>query len=442
MCDIDGERSALIGELLEWHFDLLSKSYLAPVLNDAMKEVSQGKERLTAASRLRENLALAAHVTAVSVALVPSWQERASWVSGESQTAISLYRLYALISLANAANPFSEEGAYWITQAVKDLEGLWRSVENRVRSGGEREDVLARLSKAGSAGSAAATSALSWFADWQERNAPCAMEFWAALRTAMPSYHWQFRQETIDAELRAWRKVQLETRRALPGARPAAGEAREADALDDVMAELNSLIGLSEVKQQVKALADYLRLQAMRKAQGLKMPNIALHFVFTGPPGTGKTTVARLLGKILAALGLLPDGHLVETSRQDFVAGYIGQTAMKADAVIDTALGGVLFIDEAYSLAPEDPDKDFGREAIEVLLKRMEDDRDQLVVIAAGYPAEMDRFLVANPGLASRFTRRIDFPSYSPEELAQVLDLAVAANGYEMSSAGGRRRSR
>ena len=186
----------------------------------------------------------------------------------------------------------------------------------------------------------------------------------------------------------------------------------------------------------MKDLADYLRVQAMRREQGLKTAEISLHLLFKGSPGTGKTTVARLLGRILAALGLLRDGHVVETSRQDLVAAYIGQTAIKTNEVIDKAIGGVLFIDEAYSLTPENPDKDFGQEAIEVLLKRMEDDRSQLVGIAAGYSAEMDRFMAANPGLASRFTRTIEFPDYTPDELCQVMDKMIADSGYEFSVAG------
>jgi stage V sporulation protein K len=200
-----------------------------------------------------------------------------------------------------------------------------------------------------------------------------------------------------------------------------------------VLADLNALVGLGAVKQQVKALTDFLHLQAQRQAQGLKSPDMSHHLVFTGPPGTGKTTVARLIGEIFSALGLLPDGHVVEAARQDLVGGYVGQTAIKTNELIDSALGGVLFVDEAYTLAPDEEHSDFGQEAIEVLLKRMEDDRDRLVVIAAGYSVEMERFLRSNPGLSSRFTRTIEFPSYTPSELMQILAGMVEASAYQLS---------
>ena len=203
--------------------------------------------------------------------------------------------------------------------------------------------------------------------------------------------------------------------------------------LEQVAAELNGLVGLDPVKLQVKALTDFLLVQTQRQAQGLRAPEISHHLVFKGPPGTGKTTVARLIGEIFAALGLLPDGHVVEAARQDLVGGYVGQTAIKTNELIDRALGGVLFIDEAYALAPEASENDYGQEAIEALLKRMEDERAQLVVIVAGYPDEMDRFLRSNPGLSSRFARTIEFPNYSPAELMQIFTDMVNANGYELS---------
>jgi SpoVK/Ycf46/Vps4 family AAA+-type ATPase len=466
---VNHERIALIGQLLERHFDALTKAYLAPVANVAMQAASPDPTNLCFRTVLEKNLPLAAHLAATSVALIPPGPERPSWLAREAQWAISFYKLHSLISLARVGSPHDEQGQYWIRQAVPILEDLWRSIEDRTRSAPARDDIITRIAQSAGQGNQAAEPALSWFVDWQERNAPCGAEFWTALRTATPSYQ-QPDQDVIDEERKSWRAFQRATREALTTAQATSGNAKTAQTatqnsqapdnavaagngagaasaaapaavgappspLDQAMAELNSLIGLSEVKQQVKSLADYLQLQAMRKQQGLKTPDIALHFVFHGPPGTGKTSVARLLGKILTALGLLPDGHVVETSRQDLVAGYIGQTAIKADAVIDKAIGGVLFIDEAYSLVPEESPWDFGREAIEVILKRMEDDRDRLVVIAAGYPAEMDRFMAANPGLGSRFTRTIDFPSYTPEELARILDRTVAANGYELSPA-------
>ena len=203
--------------------------------------------------------------------------------------------------------------------------------------------------------------------------------------------------------------------------------------VEDVLAELDSMIGLAEVKQQVRALADFAAVQAQRKAQGLTAADVSRHLVFAGPPGTGKTTVARLVGKIYAALGMVASGHVIEASRQDLVGGYLGQTAIKANKLIDRALGGVLFIDEAYTLAGGG-EQDYGQEAIDTLLKRMEDDRAALAVIVAGYPAEMGGFLAANPGLASRFPRTIEFPGYAPGELAQILDSLVSASGYTMGA--------
>lgn len=203
--------------------------------------------------------------------------------------------------------------------------------------------------------------------------------------------------------------------------------------LEDVVAELNGLIGLETVKEQVEALTDFLNVQRQRQAQGLKAPEISHHLIFKGPPGTGKTTVARLIGEVFAALELLPHGRVVEVARQDLVGGYVGQTAIKTSEVIDRALGGVLFIDEAYALTSDESDLDYGREAIEVLLKRMEDERERFVVIAAGYPAEMDRFLNSNPGLSSRFSRTIEFPDYTPAELTQIFVSMTETNGYRLS---------
>ena len=192
---------------------------------------------------------------------------------------------------------------------------------------------------------------------------------------------------------------------------------------------MDALVGLAPVKERVRALIAFLNVQQHREADGLRTPDLTLHFVFHGPPGTGKTTVARLIGEIFAALGLLVHGRVVETARQDLVGGYVGQTAIKTNAVIDGALGGVLFIDEAYSLDAISG-QDFGHEAIETLLVQMENDRDRLVVIAAGYPAEMGGFLASNPGLASRFSRTIEFPGFTPSELMQILASMVADTDY------------
>ena len=187
-------------------------------------------------------------------------------------------------------------------------------------------------------------------------------------------------------------------------------------------AELAALIGLEPVKKQVEAIAAQLRVAQMRKASGLSSQPPAMHFVFTGPPGTGKTTVARILGRIFAALGLLVRPEVIETHRADLVAEHLGATAIKTNKLIDSAMGGVLFIDEAYSLHNEGYSSGdaFGAEAVQTLLKRAEDDRDRLVIVLAGYTDDMDRFLRSNPGLASRFSTRITFPSYQPGELVKI----------------------
>jgi Holliday junction resolvasome RuvABC ATP-dependent DNA helicase subunit len=211
-----------------------------------------------------------------------------------------------------------------------------------------------------------------------------------------------------------------------------------ASGVEAALKELDALTGLEPVKHEVHSLVNYLRVQRLRVEQGLPSGQLTVHLVFTGNPGTGKTTVARLLAKIYKAMGFLPEGHLVETDRSGLVAGWLGQTALKTADVIKKALGGVLFIDEAYALARElkgydvDP---FGTEAIDTLLKAMEDNRDQLVVIVAGYREPMHKFLESNPGLRSRFTRYIDFPDYSPEELMDIFERMVVKDGYRLSDA-------
>jgi SpoVK/Ycf46/Vps4 family AAA+-type ATPase len=192
--------------------------------------------------------------------------------------------------------------------------------------------------------------------------------------------------------------------------------------VEGALAELDWLVGLDPVKQQVRAIAAQLRVAKMRSRQGLSSQPPARHFVFTGPPGTGKTTVSRILGRIFAAHGLLVRPEVIEAHRADLVGEHLGSTAIKTGKLIDSAMGGVLFIDEAYSLnnVGYDGGDAFGSEAVQTLLKRAEDDRDRLVIVLAGYPEDMDRFLRSNPGLASRFSTRVAFPSYSPDELVQI----------------------
>lgn len=202
---------------------------------------------------------------------------------------------------------------------------------------------------------------------------------------------------------------------------------------DDPMATLRGMIGLDQVKVEIATLVDRLQVEAARRAAGMKVAPLSLHMVFAGPPGVGKTVMARLYGAILWDLGVLERGHLIETDRAGLVAGYVGQTALKTRERVTEALDGVLFIDEAYTLASGGPN-DFGREAINTLLKEMEDRRDRLVVIVAGYPEQMQELLDSNPGLPSRFTKTISFPPYSPEELVRIIHALAAVEGLQLET--------
>lgn len=207
----------------------------------------------------------------------------------------------------------------------------------------------------------------------------------------------------------------------------------------DPYKELDELIGLEDVKEEVRSLANFVKVQKMRQEKGLKTPKMSYHLVFTGSPGTGKTTVARIVARIYKDLGILKRGHTVETDRSGLVAEYMGQTAIKTNALVDSALNGVLFIDEAYALVPDASYSggDYGQEAISTLLKRMEDDRDRLVVIIAGYPKEMQRFIDSNPGLKSRFNRYINFPDYTAEELYRIYLMYAKKNEYTLNQEAG-----
>ena len=205
--------------------------------------------------------------------------------------------------------------------------------------------------------------------------------------------------------------------------------------LEEAMAELDELIGLDVVKKDVDSLVNLVKVRKLRQERGMKTPDMSFHLVFSGNPGTGKTTVARIVGKVYSALGILSKGHLVEVDRSGLVAGYVGQTAIKTKEVIDKALGGVLFIDEAYTLSPENADKDFGQEAIDTILKAMEDHRDDFVVIVAGYATLMPRFIDSNPGLKSRFNKYLYFEDYNGDQLYEIFQGRVNRNDYKLDEA-------
>jgi|GEM_PF-876936 len=203
-------------------------------------------------------------------------------------------------------------------------------------------------------------------------------------------------------------------------------------AIQDILTELDNMTGLEKVKSEVKALVDLIKVRKIRAQRGLPIVPMSFHLVFTGNPGTGKTTVARLISKLYNQLGLLPTDNVVEVDRSGLIAGYVGQTASKVQEVINKALGGVLFIDEAYSLISESSESDFGYEAVSTLLKGMEDNRDKLIVIAAGYENEMKRFIDSNPGLKSRFSKCIHFEDYTPQQMLKILKDMCNASGYEI----------
>ena len=207
---------------------------------------------------------------------------------------------------------------------------------------------------------------------------------------------------------------------------------RNNSSLDELMKELNQLVGLQKVKEEVSRLVIYQKVQSKRKESGLKVPKRTLHMAFMGNPGTGKTTVARIVGRMYYQLGLLSKGHFTEVSRTDLIAGYQGQTALKVKSVIEKAKGGVLFIDEAYSITENDNTDSYGRECLTELTKALEDSRDDLIVIVAGYTDPMNHFFESNPGLKSRFNYFINFENYSSTELLDILETLARKDDYQI----------
>jgi hypothetical protein len=229
-------------------------------------------------------------------------------------------------------------------------------------------------------------------------------------------------------------RVSSQRRPGVPS-QPSQGRETSTASLDVLLGQLDGLTGLAPVKAEVRQLSDMVRVEQMRRAAGLPVSQVSRHLVFTGNPGTGKTTVSRLLGQLYSAIGVLGTGQLVEVTRSDLVAGYVGQTAIKTTEAVKRALGGILFIDEAFTLTrPGRSGQDFGQEAVDTLVKLMEDHRDQLVVIVAGYGEEMAQFISSNPGLPSRFPRTIRFPDYSTDELLSIFTGMCKRDRYETSA--------
>ncbi|UOO38815.1 AAA family ATPase [Oscillospiraceae bacterium CM] len=236
----------------------------------------------------------------------------------------------------------------------------------------------------------------------------------------------------IESAEHAANELLEETGGALHDAAPKtkAEQSPEKPDLNALLCQLDALIGLRNIKSSVRSLINLVKVRKLREENGLTVPPVSLHMVFTGNPGTGKTTVARILSSLFCAIGVLSKGQLVEVDRSGLVAGYVGQTAMKTSGVIQSALGGILFIDEAYALVSKDGVNDFGHEAIETLLKAMEDHRDDFIVIVAGYDALMAAFIASNPGLQSRFNRYFAFDDYTSDELGSIFKSLCEQNEY------------
>lgn len=421
---LDGPGIEAASKLVRWPLDTVWDDVRDVVVS--LDATAQWSNLDLVTDELLEVLRKRADDAAVLLSMAPVGlpEETQEWLIARARVAIYLLTAHAQLSAVLQLAARDEKAAKKALEqtrrsAAQPLRTLVESDDDSRRQRTQENELICRQAEAGDADAIAACRAyVQWFSETRLGG----------------------RLSDISTFPRTLSYAQLALRRNpgspdVPGVESGESGPHDADeeALEEAMAELNALIGLSAVKAQVERVADLLRVQRARQEQGLQVSAMSQHLVFTGSPGTGKTTVARLVARIYKALGLLSRGHLRESARQDLVAEYVGQTAVKTDAVINEALGGVLFIDEAYALAPADADRDFGREAIETLLKRMEDARDSFVVIVAGYQNEMRRFLESNPGLESRFGETIDFPDYEPAELMEIFHSFCEQSGYELA---------
>ena len=250
---------------------------------------------------------------------------------------------------------------------------------------------------------------------------------------AQASNEWNVRQDKLEEQLQQeMARKQFQAVKKRIQEREEAERKEQEERLQCLLDELNALVGLQGVKDEIQSLVNLIRIRKLRETMGLPQMDMSYHMVFTGAPGTGKTTVARLVAKIYRELGILSKGTFIETDRSGLVAGYVGQTALKVHELVEQAVGGILFIDEAYALVNPDVPNDFGMEAVDTLVKLMEDHRDDLIVIVAGYTEEMQSFLKCNTGLVSRFNKFIDFPDYTKEELIAILDAMADKAGLQL----------